>query len=80
MREPSGPRPQRLPLRRSRRHRIVAGVCGGLAEWLGWRVLLVRVLFVLVGALPLLSGILVYVVLWLVIPEEGGPAREPSSS
>jgi len=29
------------------------------------------VLFVLIGALPFLSGILVYVVLWLVIPEEG---------
>jgi len=59
-----------LPLRRSRRHRIVAGVCGGLAEWLGWPPLLVRVLFVLVGALPFLSGILVYVVLWLLIPQE----------
>ena len=66
-------RQQRRPLRRSRRHRIVAGVCGGLAEWLGWRPLLVRVLFVLVGALPFLSGILVYLVLWLVIPEEGVP-------
>ena len=77
MRHSPEPKPQRRPLRRSRRHRIVAGVCGGLAEWLGWRPLLVRVLFVLIGALPLLSGILVYVVLWLVIPEEGGPlARE----
>ncbi len=77
MRDSPEPKPQRLRLRRSRRHRIVAGVCGGLAEWLGWRPLLVRVLFVLVGALPFLSGILVYVVLWLVIPEEGSPpARE----
>lgn len=57
-------------LRRSRRYRIVAGVCGGLAVWLGWRPTLVRVLFVLIGALPLLSGILVYLVLWLLIPEE----------
>ena len=78
MRDSSQPKLQRLPLRRSRRHRIVAGVCGGLAEWLGWRPLLVRVLFVLIGALPFLSGILVYLVLWLMIPEEGGPpAREP---
>jgi phage shock protein PspC (stress-responsive transcriptional regulator) len=67
----SGPRG---PLRRSRRHRIVAGVCGGLAVWLGWRPTVVRVLFVLVGALPLLSGILVYLVLWLLVPEEGAPA------
>ena len=66
--------PERRPLRRSRRHRIVAGVCGGLAEWLDWPPLLVRVLFVLVGALPFLSGILVYIVLWLVIPERGGIA------
>jgi phage shock protein C len=73
VREPPKPSPRRRPLRRSRRHRIVAGVCRGLAEWLGWRPLLVRVLFVLVGALPFLSGILVYAVLWLVIPEEGGP-------
>ena len=57
-------------LYRSRRHRIVAGVCGGLAEWLGWRPVVVRILFVLIGALPVLPGILVYVVLWLVIPEE----------
>ena len=60
-------------LRRSRRHRIVAGVCGGLAEWLGWRPTVVRVRFVLVGALPFLSGIVVYLALWLLLPEEGAP-------
>lgn len=60
-------------LRRSRRHRIVAGVCGGLAEWLGWRPAVVRVLFVIVGALPFLSGTLVYLVLWLVLPSEPPP-------
>jgi phage shock protein PspC (stress-responsive transcriptional regulator) len=63
-------------LRRSRRHSIVAGVCGGIAEWLGWSPLLVRVLFVVIGALPFLSGILVYLVLWLVVPaDDGTPAR-----
>ena len=63
----------RGPLRRSRRHRLVAGVCGGLGEWLGWRPTVVRVLFVLVGALPFLSGIVVYLALWLLLPEEGAP-------
>ncbi len=73
----SQPAARRGPLRRSRRHRLVAGVCGGLAEWLGWPPLLVRVLFVLVGALPFLSGILVYLVLWLLIPPGGvASARE----
>lgn len=74
MADSSTPRSQGRPLRRSRRHRLVAGVCGGLAEWLGWSPLLVRVLFVVVGALPFLSGILVYVVLWLLIPAEHGSA------
>lgn len=71
--------PRLRTLRRSRRFRIVAGVCGGLAEWLGWRPLVVRVLFVVVGALPFLSGILVYLVLWMLIPEENGP-RETSTA
>ena len=65
---------RRGPLRRSRRHRIVAGVCGGLAEWLGWSPTVVRVLFVVVGALPFLSGILVYLVLWLLVPEADAAA------
>ena len=59
------------PLRRSRDERVVAGVCGGLAEWLGWDVTLVRVLYVAVSVLSsAFPGMLVYLVLWLVIPEE----------
>jgi phage shock protein PspC (stress-responsive transcriptional regulator) len=58
------------PLRRSRRQRLIAGVCGGIAEWLGWDVTLVRVLYVLVSALSAaFPGILVYIVLWLVMPD-----------
>jgi phage shock protein PspC (stress-responsive transcriptional regulator) len=57
------------PLRRSRQ-RLLAGVCGGLADWLGWDRTLVRVLYVLVSILSAaFPGILVYVVLWIVIPE-----------
>ncbi len=66
----SQPATARRPFRRSRKHRLIGGVCGGLAEWLGWRPSLVRILFVLIGALPILPGILVYVVLWLVVPQE----------
>ena len=57
------------PLRRTRQ-RLLAGVCGGLAEWLGCDRTLVRVLFVLVSILSAaFPGILVYVILWIVIPE-----------
>ena len=64
------PAAARGPFRRSRRHRLIGGVCGGLAEWLGWRPVLVRILFVLIGALPILPGILVYIALWLLVPQE----------
>jgi phage shock protein PspC (stress-responsive transcriptional regulator) len=58
------------PLRRSRRNRMIAGVCGGLAEWLGWDPTLVRVLYVVGSILSAaFPGALVYVVLWLVMPE-----------
>jgi phage shock protein PspC (stress-responsive transcriptional regulator) len=58
------------PLRRSRQ-RLLAGVCGGLADWLGWDRTLVRVLFVVVSILSAaFPGIVVYLVLWLVMPSE----------
>jgi phage shock protein C len=57
-------------LKRSREHRVIAGVCGGIAEWLDWDPTLVRVLFVLVSLLSAaFPGILVYLVLWLLMPE-----------
>ena len=59
------------PIRRSKRQRMIAGVCGGLAEWLGWDVTLVRVLYVLLSVLTAaFPGILAYILLWIIIPEE----------
>jgi phage shock protein C len=59
------------PLRLSRRNRKIAGVCGGMAEWLGWDPTVVRVLYILVSVLSAaFPGILVYLILWLVIPRE----------
>jgi phage shock protein PspC (stress-responsive transcriptional regulator) len=58
------------PLRRSRRNRMIAGVCGGLAEWMGWDPTLVRALYVVISILSAaFPGLLVYVVLWLLMPE-----------
>jgi phage shock protein C len=59
-----------VPLRRSRRHKMIAGVCGGIAEWLGWDPTLVRVLYVVISIVSVaFPGILVYLVLWLVMPK-----------
>lgn len=53
----------------SNRHRMIAGVCGGLADWLGWSPTLVRVLYVLISVVSAaFPGILVYVVLWILMP------------
>ena len=58
-----------MPLHRSSQQRMIAGVCGGLAEWLGWDVTLVRLAYVLVSILSAaFPGIIVYIVLWAVMP------------
>ncbi len=55
-------------LTRSRRDRRIAGVCGGLAEYSGIDVTIIRILFV-VFALAGGPGLLVYLVLWVVLPK-----------
>ena len=49
---------------------MIAGVCGGLAEWLGWDPTLVRILYVAVSLISAaFPGLLAYVVLWILMPE-----------
>ncbi|NZA27395.1 PspC domain-containing protein [Luteimonas sp. SJ-92] len=57
-------------LSRSINDRVIAGVMGGIARRFGWSSTMVRVLFVVVSILSAaFPGILVYLVLWLVMPE-----------
>ena len=56
-------------LKRSK-DRMIAGVCGGIAEWIGWSADKVRVIYVIVSILSAaFPGIIVYLVLWLVMPD-----------
>jgi phage shock protein PspC (stress-responsive transcriptional regulator) len=58
------------PFTRSRHDRMVAGVLGGIAKRFGWSSSLLRVVFVIVSiASAGFPGILVYLVLWLLMPE-----------
>ena len=58
---------------RRSRDRVFAGVCGGIAEYLGWSAGRVRVLYVIVSILSAaFPGTLVYLILWLVVP---GPEK-----
>jgi phage shock protein PspC (stress-responsive transcriptional regulator) len=47
----------------------MAGVCGGIADWLGWSPTVVRILFVIVSIVSVaFPGIVAYVVLWILMP------------
>jgi phage shock protein C len=63
-----GTYPQSSRLFRPRTPRVIAGVCSGFALHFGWDITLVRVLWVLC-VLFAGTGILAYVIAWIVIPE-----------
>jgi phage shock protein PspC (stress-responsive transcriptional regulator) len=65
--EPIVARPMSRTLTRPRDGRIIAGVCAGLADRFGWSVFLVRLLFLVSIILPG-SQVVVYLILWLMMP------------
>ena len=59
----------RRRLTRSAQHKMIAGVCGGLAEYFGMDVTLVRIAYVLISILSVaFPGILAYIILMFVMP------------
>ena len=59
-----------MQLTRSRSDRMIAGVCGGLARHFGWPADRVRIVYVLLSVLSVaFPGIIVYLVLWFLMPE-----------
>jgi phage shock protein C len=61
---------QEHSLRRSRRDRIIGGVCGGLAEFFGISVFWFRLAFLIAlipGGVP---GLLPYLIMWIIIPSD----------
>ncbi|MEI9902095.1 MAG: PspC domain-containing protein [Hyphomicrobium sp.] len=62
--------PLRRPLVRVRQGRLIAGVCGGIANWLGWDPTLVRLGYVILTVLSVgFPGILLYILLWILMPQ-----------
>jgi phage shock protein PspC (stress-responsive transcriptional regulator) len=57
-------------LYRSRTDKMIAGVCGGLAQYLGIDSTLLRLLFALLVVFGIGSGILIYLVLMIIVPLE----------
>ena len=63
-------------LTRSTSDRMVAGVCGGLARWLGWDSTAVRILYVLISIMSAaFPGTIVYIILALVMPADDDHAN-----
>lgn len=58
-------------LARSRDHRMIAGVCGGLGERFGISPNIVRLIFVISCLLPG-PQFIIYIVLWIIMPERSG--------
>ncbi len=58
-------------LNRVSNDKIIAGVCGGIAKYLGWDTAIVRLLYVLISIFSAgFPGVLVYIILWVVMPED----------
>jgi phage shock protein C len=57
-------------IKRSRANAMIGGVCAGIAEHFGWSVTGTRVGYVLLSVISAaFPGILVYQILWLVLPQ-----------
>lgn len=57
---------------RSQKDKMIAGVCGGFAEYFGWTPWVVRFVYVLVSIFSAaFPGIIIYLLLWLLMPKQG---------
>jgi len=57
-------------LYRSQTDKIIAGVCGGLAEYFNIDSTIVRLIFAFIIIMPIGGGLLIYLVLWLIMPKK----------
>lgn len=64
-------------LHRSRTERVLGGVCGGIGEHIDVDPTVIRLLWVFGTLISLGSGLLLYLIAWIIIPEEG-PATGPA--
>ena len=48
---------------------MIAGVCAGIADYFGWDITLVRIIYVIATFFTAFSGGIVYLILWVVMPE-----------
>lgn len=71
-------RPPYPKLSRPREDRKIAGVCAGFARYLGVDVTLVRLIAVVLAVCPPTSGLIAYLVAWIIMPND--PLRLPEAT
>ena len=49
---------------------MIAGVCAGIADYFGWDPTLVRIGYILLSIFTVFSGVIAYLILWMVIPKQ----------
>lgn len=57
-------------LTRSTTDKWLAGVCGSIAEYFGWDVAILRIVYVVLTTCTAFCGVLVYILLWICMPKE----------
>lgn len=72
------PEAPRRPLTRSRTDRVVGGVCGGLASYLGVESVWVRLAAVVLGLFSWGAAVAAYVVAWIILPEGDTSPESPA--
>ena len=69
-----------MKLCRSSEDSRIAGVCGGLAEYLGWDSGRLRVVWLLATIFTAFAGVIVYLALWFLMPLDEPPQRHFSGT
>jgi phage shock protein C len=57
-------------LYRSKKNKIIAGICGGIGEYFKIDPTLVRLLWLLISVMSMGAGLVAYIIAWIIIPEE----------
>lgn len=57
-------------LTRSRDNKWIAGICGGMAAYFGWNAELLRLVWVVLTVSTIFSGGIIYLILWLIMPQD----------
>ncbi len=54
---------------------MIGGVCGGIAEYFDWDPTWVRLFYLILTFGTAFSGVIVYLLLWMIVPSKPGPYR-----